>query len=135
MARHAGDGLAERPKRHAGAALVDVFLVTKVARNPALLPAGHLSAVLLGLPFGQQNPVGQVGKLGKRGFAALDGLGDQVQAPPLERRVAVGVLGKQPGGVRAVLVMPISSLAVAPVCRRSSGSGHPEPELVAALVL
>jgi len=41
--------------------------------------------MVLRFPFGQQHPVGQVGKLAQRGFATLDRFRHQVQAPWLER--------------------------------------------------
>jgi hypothetical protein len=101
LARDAGYVFAERPERHGGSPLVDGFRGTEIARNPACLPASHLSAVFLWFSLGQQHPVGQVGKLARHGFAALDRFRHQVQALALERRILVGVLRQQPGRARA----------------------------------
>ena len=56
LARDAGYAFAERPERHDGPPLVNGFRVTEIARKPAFLPAGHLSAVFLRFLFGPAAP-------------------------------------------------------------------------------
>jgi hypothetical protein len=103
LVSHQGQVLRQGTESDAGPPFVDVAGVTQVPGHEPALPSDGLGAILLRLAFVQQHPVGEVGLLHGRGLAAFDGRRQQIQAPALERRVAVGVLREQPRGLRAVV--------------------------------
>ena len=94
---------ASEPERHGRPALIDVAGITKVTRNPLPVPPGRLGTELLRLAFRQQDTISQVSDLSLGCFAVAGGHGQQLQALPLEGRIAVGVLYQQPGGAGPVV--------------------------------
>ena len=68
----------------------------------AIRSVPELRAVALAAGLLQQHAVGEIGDVASRRLARRGGFLEQPQALLLEARIVVGVLGHQPGGVRAV---------------------------------
>jgi hypothetical protein len=93
----------EHAEADRSATIVHALRITQAAGNKFPVLRGHLGAVNLRPAARQPNPVSQVCKVGGGRITRRNGDFQQLEAPPLQRRVAIGMLGQQPGSVSALV--------------------------------
>ena len=91
--------LAQPRKPNIGPQLVDALGILKRKRLRAFSSVGELSPVPLPAMFPEQDPVGQIGKIGLARVTPGNHFFEKLEALALKGQVVIGVLGDQPGSV------------------------------------